>query len=456
MMSTGNSPADQADLDRLDFVLGLGNLAWWEIDCATGAVRFHRRKAEMLGYEPEIFTHYSDFTALLHPDDLELAMRAMRDHLEGVQPEYQLDYRIRDKAGAYRWFHDVGRVSRRDENGRPVVVTGVVLDITARKQVEDGLRESEQRFSRLFHGHAAIKLVIAPDTGSIVDANEAAARFYGWSVDELRQMRIQQINELPPDELKTKMAVAASSPNAQFEFRHRRADGSTRDVEVFSNKIEIGGRIVLYSIIHDICGRKEAEEALRKAHDRLHHAETVARFGHWELSLDDSVMHASDGAIRIYGLSANRVSLSEVKRCALPEYRPLLNEALRKLIEDNTPYGQDFVIRRASDGELVAVHSRAEYDPVRRVVFGVVQDISERKRIETEREALILELKAAADDIRTLSGILPICANCKKIRDDKGYWEQVEAYVSRHTDARFSHGICPDCMSHMYPDYLEG
>ena len=319
MMSTGNSPADQADLDRLDFVLGLGNLAWWEMDCATGAVRFHRRKAEMLGYEPEIFTHYSDFTALLHPDDLQPAMQAMRDHLEGGLPEYRLDYRIKDKAGTYRWFHDVGRVSRRDEGGRPAAVTGVVLDITERKRVEDVLRESERRFRRLFHGHAAIKLVIAPDTGSIVDANQAAARFYGWSIDELRQMRIQQINELPPDELKTKMALAASSPNARFEFRHRRADGSARDVEVFSNKIEIGGRTVLYSIIHDICGRKEAEEALRKAHDRLRHAELVARFGHWEFSLDDNVMHASDGATRIYGFSASDVSLSEVQRCALPD-----------------------------------------------------------------------------------------------------------------------------------------
>ena len=90
------------------------------------------------------------------------------------------------------------------------------------------------------------------------------------------------------------------------------------------------------------------------------------------------------------------------------------------------------------------------------MVFGVVQDISERKRIETEREALILELKRAAEDINTLSGILPICSSCKKIRDDQGYWEQVEAYVSRHTDAQFSHGICPDCMSKLYPSYLEG
>jgi hypothetical protein len=97
--------------------------------------------------------------------------------------------------------------------------------------------------------------------------------------------------------------------------------------------------------------------------------------------------------------------------------------------------------------------SRAEYDASRKVVFGVVQDVTERKKIEVERENLILQLQSAAEHIRTLKGILPICSSCKKVRDDKGYWQQVEAYVTRHTEATFTHGICPDCMARLYPDY---
>jgi hypothetical protein len=85
-------------------------------------------------------------------------------------------------------------------------------------------------------------------------------------------------------------------------------------------------------------------------------------------------------------------------------------------------------------------------------VFGVVQDITDRKRIEDERERLIVELQQAIEQVKTLSGIVPICAHCKKIRNDRGYWEQVEAYVSEHTEAEFSHSICPHCFELFYPE----
>ncbi len=86
---------------------------------------------------------------------------------------------------------------------------------------------------------------------------------------------------------------------------------------------------------------------------------------------------------------------------------------------------------------------------------GIVRDITDRKQAEEERERLITELQSAIEHIKTLRGIIPICASCKKIRDDKGYWQQVEAYVSRHTEAQFSHGVCPDCMKKLYPEFCE-
>jgi phosphoserine phosphatase RsbU/P len=69
----------------------------------------------------------------------------------------------------------------------------------------------------------------------------------------------------------------------------------------------------------------------------------------------------------------------------------------------------------------------------------------------TERDELILRLQAALAEVKTLSGILPICAGCKKIRDDKGFWNQVEAYIQTHSLAKFSHGLCPDCTARLYP-----
>lgn len=78
-------------------------------------------------------------------------------------------------------------------------------------------------------------------------------------------------------------------------------------------------------------------------------------------------------------------------------------------------------------------------------------EIAERGRVHAERERLIAELRGAAEEIQTLGGLLPICAACKKIRDDKGYWNLLEVYIRDHSEAEFSHGICPECMDRLYP-----
>lgn len=111
------------------------------------------------------------------------------------------------------------------------------------------------------------------------------------------------------------------------------------------------------------------------------------------------------------------------------------------------------IIARCKDGKQVHVMLSSKKFDMQGVtyIFNVGRDITERKHIEMERERLIAELQNALEQIKTLSGIIPICSNCKKIRDDKGYWEQVEAYVSKHTDAKFSHGICPECIKKLYP-----
>jgi PAS domain S-box-containing protein len=84
-------------------------------------------------------------------------------------------------------------------------------------------------------------------------------------------------------------------------------------------------------------------------------------------------------------------------------------------------------------------------------VVCISKDITDRKRIERAQENLILDLKHALAKVRTLSGLLPICSNCKKIRDDQGYWIQIEAYIHDHSEADFTHGICPKCKLTLYP-----
>ncbi len=85
-------------------------------------------------------------------------------------------------------------------------------------------------------------------------------------------------------------------------------------------------------------------------------------------------------------------------------------------------------------------------------ILSSLDDITARKQAEREREQLICELQSALQRVRQLSGLLPICACCKRIRDDQGYWNQIEVYISEHSDADFSHGLCPECTARLYPD----
>jgi PAS domain S-box-containing protein len=146
---------------------------------------------------------------------------------------------------------------------------GIGQDITERKLTEDALRESEESYRKLFENHSAVKIILDPDTGVILDANDAAAQYYKWTREELKHMKIYQINTLSTEEVNVEMERVRSKRRIRFEFRHRRADGSIRDVEVFSSKIEIRGKDVLHSIIHDITERNQVEEELKNKMDEL-------------------------------------------------------------------------------------------------------------------------------------------------------------------------------------------
>jgi PAS domain S-box-containing protein len=140
-----------------------------------------------------------------------------------------------------------------------LMIAQVFLEGERWRKAEDALRESEERYRRLFEDHAAVKLIIDPQTARIVDANASAEKFYGWSRNELRQMKIHQINTLTPAQVRREMDKAIRQDRICFEFRHRRADSSVRDVEVFSSRISLKDGDFLHSIIHDISERKQAE-----------------------------------------------------------------------------------------------------------------------------------------------------------------------------------------------------
>jgi PAS domain S-box-containing protein len=122
---------------------------------------------------------------------------------------------------------------------------------------------------------------------------------------------------------------------------------------------------------------------------------------------------------------------------------------------EGTLLGHETRFRRA-DGSLfwVEITARAIRDGLSGSIFyeGSVEDISERHAAQEEKERLIASLREAASKVKKLSGLLPICASCKKIRDDHGYWNQLEVYISEHSDASFTHSFCPECVRRLYPE----
>lgn len=130
---------------------------------------------------------------------------------------------------------------------------------------------------------------------------------------------------------------------------------------------------------------------------------------------------------------------------------------LKELTERGNVRDKELKFRIKSGEILIGLYS-AEVIQINNqpCVISTISDITERKIAEVEREKLIQELGNALSELKILGGMLPICSSCKKIRNDSGYWQQIEQYLSEHSDAEFSHSLCPDCIRRLYPDMADG
>jgi PAS domain S-box-containing protein len=185
-------------------------------------------------------------------------------------------------------FYEDVPMSRRD--GRPILVRliargvdigdrshGIVWaaeDVTERRAAESALRERQEFYEQLFTSGSAIKLLLDPQTGQIVDANPAAAVFYGLSLDQLLGRAIWSLDELEPEQSLALLRAAQAELNSRFVYRHRMADGSHRDVEVFTGPLRVRDRDLVMSIVHDVTDRLSSEQKLAHA---LHEQENQAR-----------------------------------------------------------------------------------------------------------------------------------------------------------------------------------
>ena len=152
-----------------------------------------------------------------------------------------------------------------DEFKKPIGMLGISTDITERKKAEEALKESEERYRSIFTNSKSNMLLIDPETGEIKDANSSALEFYGYTYNEITSLKINDLNILSEKELKEEMRNAVKGNKTYFIFRHKLANNQIKNVAVYSGKVEFNGKLLLYSIIHDISSQIEAEEKLQKA-----------------------------------------------------------------------------------------------------------------------------------------------------------------------------------------------
>ena len=247
---------------NLQLALEAGRLGDWNWDMATGEVAWSSRCKALYGLPPETVMTYERFLERVHPEDRERVDAALRQAVE-ARSDYDVEKRAVWPDGSVHWNATRGRVFC-NAAGEPVRVAGVTLDITGRKLADEALRESEERFRHIFEHSRAVMMLIDPASGTIAEANSAAAHFYGYPRETLRGMAIEDINQLPPEQVKAARERVEREECDDLIFPHRLASGEIRTVEVRSSPVNVSGRRLLFSIVQDVTERKRAEEALEK------------------------------------------------------------------------------------------------------------------------------------------------------------------------------------------------
>lgn len=207
----------------------------------------------------------------------------------------------------------------------------------------------------------------------------------------------------------------------------------------------------------EISERKHTESVLKESEEKYNQFFRTSRDCVFITSKSGGWIDLNDAAVELFGYS----SQEELRQVKIPDTYVNQEERLKHMsVIAERGYTKEFPVDlRRKDGSVrhTLITSVPRYDAENNVIGfqGTIRDITDRKRVEEEREKLIAELQQALSEIKTLSGMLPICSSCKKIRDDKGYWNQIESYIMHHSKAEFSHSICPECAKKLYPEYYK-
>ncbi len=362
----------QAILDNLPIGLAVN-----EFD--SGNANYMNAKfSDIYGWPQKELTSVPRFFELVYPDPdyrKKIMERIMSDIQSGdINRMHWDDISICTKDKGNRWITAVN-IPIFEQN----IMISTVQDVTERKLMEMELRESEEDYRRLFEDHSAIKLLIDPDTGKIIQSNHAAAVYYGWTREELSQMTIQQINTHPPEVIDGEIRKVRAQKSVCFEFKHRLADGSTRDVEVFSSTIKMKGKELLHSIIHDVTDRKQAEKALLESESKFRSYITNAPNGIFIIDANANCLEVNTTAGMLTGYSEEELTGMNFNDLIAQEYRKIADQNLLDLKNNGSVFVELSFMRKDETICWLRIDA-SKLSETRYLVFA--SDITEKKKAE--------------------------------------------------------------------------
>jgi PAS domain S-box-containing protein len=206
--------------------------------------------------------------------------------------------------------------------------------------------------------------------------------------------------------------------------------------------------------------RRRVEDELRASEERFRSVAQTASDAIISVDGHGRIVFWNSAAERIFGYASLEVDGQPLSIIVPQRLRRQDAAGLEGLLAPGTvqvggPATEAIGLRQNGSEFPIELSMASWHSGPHRFFTGIIRDISQRKQAEAERERLILQLQTALADVKTLSGIIPICAGCKKIRDDKGFWNQVDTYIQTHSLAKFTHGLCPDCTTRLYPEIDE-
>jgi PAS domain S-box-containing protein len=341
--------------------------------------------------------------------------------------------------------------------------------LVERERVSAALRDSEERYRRITQTITDYIYSVAFVDGHPVGTTHAPTceAVTGYTSEELAASPFLWLHMVHEDDRERVLGltpeILATHESVNIEHRIIRKDGVVRWVKNTTvPTFDANGVLVSYDgLIQDITERKVAEELVRESEAKFRAVFDSAGIGIAISALDGSLLECNPALERMLGYERGELQGQSLGRIAHPDDLALQRDHVRRVLAGAQTKGfsteRRYVRkdRRIVWGRITATLVRdTKGNP--QYGLGLVEDITERKASEQERERLLSKVQEAMANVKTLSGFVPICSSCKKIRDDRGFWIQIEQYLAYHTGVQFSHGICPDCLKQFYPEHADG